>query len=50
MNEISFVWDGFGAGHAFPKGLIQLLVGDLTGQVRFAPLTRVWLFRTKLRV
>jgi len=29
---------GFGAGSAYTKGLNQLLVGDLTGQVRFAPL------------
>ncbi len=34
MTEISFVWDGFGAGLAYPKGLTQLLVGDLTSQVR----------------
>jgi hypothetical protein len=45
-----FVWEGFGAGAAYPKGLIELFVGDLTSQVRFAPLTRVWFFRTKLRV
>jgi hypothetical protein len=50
MPKLSFVWEGFGAGLAYPKGLAQLFVGDLTAQVRFAPLTRVWFFRTKLRV
>ncbi len=34
MTEISFVWDGFGAGLAYPKGLTSLFVGDLTSQVR----------------
>jgi hypothetical protein len=30
--------EGFGAGPACPKGQPLLFVGDLTGQVRFAPL------------
>jgi len=30
--------EGFGAGPAYTKGQPLLLVGDLTGQVRFAPL------------
>jgi hypothetical protein len=34
MFELSFVSEGFGAGPAYPKGLIELFVGDLTGQVR----------------
>jgi hypothetical protein len=34
MIKPAFVWDGFGADHAYPKGLGQLFVGDLTGQVR----------------
>jgi hypothetical protein len=30
--------EGFGAGPAYTKGQTLLFVGDLTGQVRFAPL------------
>jgi len=33
-----FHLEGFGAGPACPKGQRRLFVGDLTGQVRFAPL------------
>jgi len=33
-----FHLEGFGAGYAYTKGQLQLFVGDLTGQVRFAPL------------
>ncbi|MCA3693028.1 hypothetical protein [Aquidulcibacter sp.] len=33
-----FVLEGFGAGFAYTKGQLRLFVGDLTGQVRFAPL------------
>ncbi|MFY7759841.1 hypothetical protein [Aquidulcibacter sp.] len=33
-----FYLEGFGAGRACPKGQLRLFVGDLTGQVRFAPL------------
>jgi hypothetical protein len=33
-----------------PKAYIHYSWAILTGQVRFAPLTRVWFFRTKLRV
>ena len=31
MLELSSVWDGFGAGLAYPKGLTQLFVGDFDG-------------------
>jgi hypothetical protein len=30
--------EGFGAGLAYTKGQTLLFVGDVTGQVRFAPL------------
>ena len=33
-----FLLEGFGAGFAYTKGQTLLFVGDLTGQVRFAPL------------
>jgi hypothetical protein len=36
--EAFFRLEGFGAGPACPKGHWLLFVGDLTGQVRFAPL------------
>ena len=35
---ILFHLEGFGAGPAYTKGQPLLFVGDLTGQVRFAPL------------
>jgi hypothetical protein len=31
MGNFVFVWDGFGAGLAYPKGLIELSVGDFDG-------------------
>ena len=34
-----FCLEGFGAGPACPKGQLRLFVGDLTVQVRFAPLS-----------
>ncbi len=42
-----FNLEGFGAGLAYTKGQIRLFVGNLTGQVRFAPLrgrfpTEIW--------
>ena len=36
-GEILFHLEGFGAGPAYTKGQPLLFVGDLTGQVRFAP-------------
>ena len=35
---VLFHLEGFGAGPAYTKGQPLLFVGDLTGQVRFAPL------------
>ena len=31
MLKLSFVWDGFGAGCAYPKGLTPLFVDDFDG-------------------
>jgi hypothetical protein len=47
VTKPAFVWDGFGAGHAYPKGLAQLFVGDFDGSSPLRAASRQ-LFEEKL--